>query len=96
MTWIWHAIHPPRPPSIKIISDIEKLIWGVIKGHIAANKMLEKSIKDHPIVVGDYSQWLVSNSGRKEAMDTNIMYTKLKYNLYEISYSTTSDAKSIK
>ena len=54
------------------------LIWGVIKGHIAANKMLAKYIKDHPIVVGAYAQWLVSNSVRTEAMDTNSMATKLK------------------
>ena len=41
------------------------LIWGVIKGHLAANKMLENSIKDNPIIVGAYYQWIVSNSGRK-------------------------------
>ena len=96
MTWIWHAIHPPRPPSIKIISDIEKLIWGVIKGHIAANKMLEKSIKDHPIVVGDYAQWILSNYRRKEATDANIMATKLKYKVDGFSSLTTSAAKIIK
>ena len=41
--------------------------------------MLGKSTKDRPIVVGDYDQWIVSDSGRKEAMDSKIMATKLKY-----------------
>ena len=72
------------------------LIWGVIKGHIAANKMLEKSIKDHPIVVGDYAQWILSNSRRKEATDANIMATKLKYKVDGFSSLTTSAAKIIK
>ena len=57
--------------------------------------MLEKSIKYHPIVVGSCAQWLVSDSGRKEATDAKIMTTKLKYKVYELSYSTTSAAKSI-
>ena len=51
---------------------------GVINIHLAANKILEKSIKNYPVVVGSYSQWIVSNSGRKSAMDANIMATKLK------------------
>ena len=32
------------------------LIWGGIKGHLDANKMLGKSTKDRPIFVGDYAQ----------------------------------------
>ena len=71
------------------------LIWGVIKGHLSANKMMAKSIKDHPIVVGDYDRWIVSNSGRKEAMDAKVMATKLKYDVDDISSPTTSAAKSI-
>ena len=71
------------------------LIWGVIRGHLAVNKMLVKYIKYHPIVDGAYSQCLVSNSRIKEAMEANIMSTKLKYKVYEISSSTTSASKSI-
>ena len=62
----------------------------MIKGHIAANKMLEKSTKYHPIVVGGYDQWLVSNSGRKESMDAKIMTAKLKYEVGELSSTPTS------
>ena len=36
------------------------LVWGVIKGCIADDNIL-----DHTIVVGAYAQWLVSNSGKK-------------------------------
>jgi hypothetical protein len=43
------------------------LLWGVLQSHLAAKDMSKKTIKDHPIVVGAYAQWLVSHSGRKEA-----------------------------
>ena len=57
--------------------------------------MLEKFIKDHPIVFGDYVQWIFSDSGRKEYMDANIMDTNLKYKVDDIYSSSTSDAKII-
>ena len=57
--------------------------------------MLTKSIKDHTIVVGDYAEWLLSNSGGKESMGSKVMDTKLKYNVDDISSLTTSDANSI-
>ena len=71
------------------------LIWGVIKVHLVAKKMLAKSIKDHPIVVGSYTQWIVSNYGIKEAIYANIMATKLEYKVDELSSSTNYVAKSI-
>ena len=37
------------------------LVWGVIFWNLAEEDMLSKTIKDHPIVVGSYPQWLVSN-----------------------------------
>ena len=49
--------------------------------------MLEKSIKDHPIVVGYYARWIVSKSGRKEAMDAKIMATNLKDKVNELPSS---------
>ena len=57
--------------------------------------MLEKSIKDHPIVVGDYSQWILSNSRRKEATDANIMATKLIYKVDKLSSLSVSSSKRI-
>ena len=47
--------------------------------------MLEKFTKDHPIVFVAYSQWLVSNYGRKGAMDAKVMANKIKYKVDEIS-----------
>ena len=66
------------------------LIWEVIKGHLTADKILEKFIKDHPVVVGAYAQWLVSKSVRKESIDANIMANKLKEKLDELTSSYSS------
>ena len=67
----------------------------MIKGHIAADEMLEKFIKDHPILVGAYAQWLVSNSRRKESTDAKIMAAKLKDKVDKLSSSSVSSYKSI-
>ena len=57
--------------------------------------MLKKSIKDHPIVVGKFYQWIVSNYWRKEAIEANIMANKIKDKVDELSSSTTFTANSI-
>ena len=57
--------------------------------------MLAKSIKDNSIVVGAFDQCLVSNSGREESMDANIMATKLKYKVDELSSLSASSSKRI-
>ena len=67
----------------------------MIKGYLAADKMLAKSIKDHPIVVGAYAQWLVSNSGIKEAVDYKIMDNNLKYKSDELFSSSAASSNSI-
>ena len=67
----------------------------MIKIHLATNNIFVKSTKDNPIVVGSYTQWLVSNSGRKEGMDANIMPFKLKYKVYKISSLSVSSYKII-
>ena len=43
------------------------MIWGAAKTDIAACKMADKGIRNHPVVVGAYAQWMVGNSGLKEA-----------------------------
>ena len=68
------------------------MIWGSIHCFIAAESMLEKGFRDHPIVVGAYSQWLVSNSGRKEAQESQRAVERL---LKELT-STTALAKELK
>ena len=44
------------------------MIWGAAnKTDIAVYKMADKGIRNHPVVVGAYAQWMVGNSGLKEA-----------------------------
>lgn len=69
------------------------MLWGVIKSHLAAAAMLKKGIKDHPIVVGAYAQWLVSNSGRREALEAQSMVKSLASKVDSIS-STVKDTSS--
>ena len=63
--------------------------------YLAFNKVLAKSTKDHPIVVGAYNQWLVSKSEKKEAMDVKVIATKIKDKVDELSSSTNSAANII-
>ena len=42
-------------------------IWGTLKTHRVCCELIASEIKNHKIVVGTYSSWLVANSGRKEA-----------------------------
>ena len=42
-------------------------IWGTLKTHRVACELVASEIKNHKIVTGTYSSWLVANSGRKEA-----------------------------
>jgi hypothetical protein len=42
-------------------------IWGTLKTHRVCCELINSEIKNHKIVVGTYSSWLVANSGRKEA-----------------------------
>ena len=60
-------------------------MWGMILCHLAEENILSKTIKDHPIVVGAYAQWLVSNSGRKEAIEDKILAGKVKDRVDKIS-----------
>ena len=57
--------------------------------------MLSKTIKGHPIVVGAYDQWLVSNSGKKEALEAKIQTGKVKDRVDELSATLSSATKSI-
>ena len=46
-------------------------------------------------MVGDYTQWLVSNSVRKEALGAKILVGKLKDRVGELSGTSSSTTKSI-
>jgi hypothetical protein len=43
------------------------MIWGAAKTNAGVEQLLKQSLKDHPIVQGAFTQWLVGHSGRKEA-----------------------------
>mmetsp|Transcript_20683 Transcript_20683/g.30304 ORF Transcript_20683/g.30304 Transcript_20683/m.30304 type:complete len:733 (-) Transcript_20683:5335-7533(-) len=68
------------------------LMWGSVRCFLAADRMLQKGFKDHPIVVGAYSQWLVSNSGRKEALEAKLQVSRAINDLA----STTDLANDVK
>ena len=67
----------------------------VIKGNLATDKMLAKSMKDHPIVAGSFAQWLVRNFGIKEAMYAKVIAYKLKYKVDDIPPSATCSDKTM-
>ena len=84
------------PTTTSFESDLFRkctMLWGVIKSHLAVSTMLKRGIKDHPIVVGAYAQWLVSNSGRKEALDAHALIKSLSSKVDGIS-SSLKDATS--
>ena len=70
------------------------LVWGVIRYHLAEEKMLRK-IKDHPIVVGAYAQWLLINSVRKKALEARILVGKVNDRVDELSATSSCTTKSI-
>ena len=43
------------------------MLWGVIRTHVATERMLGKDFRDHHIVTGNYAKWLVNHSGKKDA-----------------------------
>ena len=65
-------------------------MWGVIRCHIDEEKIISKTIKDQPILVGAYAKWFVSNSGRKEALEAKKMVVKLKYLVDKLSDTSSS------
>ena len=84
------------PTTTSFESDLFRkciMLWGVIKSHLAATAMLRKGIKDHPIVVGTYAQWLVSNSGRREALEAQSMVKSLTSKV-DLMASTVKDTAS--
>ena len=71
------------------------MLWGDIKSHLAVCAMLKQGIKDHPIVVGAYAQWLVSNSGCKEALEAHLLIKSLTSKVDGISSSLKDTASTL-
>ena len=61
--------------------------------------MLSKTINYHPILVGVYAQWLVSNSGKKKDLKAKSLASTLKDSVDKLlatSYSTTKNIIGLK
>ena len=59
-------------------------------------ELVSKGLRDHPIVVGSYAKWLVSNSGRKEAILAQKEVTKVQSSLTTLRSSLQSDIDKCK
>ena len=70
------------------------LVSGVILCQLSEENMLSKSIKNHPIVVGEYDQWLVSNSGSKEDLKAKTLTGNLKDYVGDPSATSSFTTKS--
>ena len=57
------------------------MLWGVIKTHMATERMLTKDLRDHHIVTGSYAKWLVNHSGKKDAAALKKQVDKLSNTL---------------
>ena len=58
------------PLGTSFTSPVERsavMLWGVIRTHVATERMLAKDLRDHHIVTGNYAKWLVNHSGKKDA-----------------------------
>ena len=53
------------------------VLWAVIQTHMISEDLEARNIKDHPIVVGAYTGWIVANSGRREAEEVMTLNDKL-------------------
>ena len=53
------------------------MLWGVIRTHVATERMLAKDLRDHHIVTGNYAKWLVNHSGKKDAATLKKLVDKL-------------------
>ena len=66
-----------------------------LKAEGPTKKILSKTIKDNPIVMGVYAQWLISNSVRKKALYAKKLARKLKDCVENLSVALSSTSKSI-
>ena len=53
------------------------VLWSVMQTHLISQDLEHRKVKDHPIVVGAYTEWIVANSGRREAEEVRDLNAKL-------------------
>ena len=64
------------------------MLWGVIRTHVATERMLSKDLRDHHIVTGNYAKWLVNNSGKKDCAALKKQVDKLSNSLDSLKEAT--------
>ena len=69
-------------------------IWSTLLTYQSMSDLVDKGFKNHPVVVGAYSQWLVANSGRKEASDALAVTSALQEKYSKVDSRLSALAKS--
>jgi hypothetical protein len=72
-----------------------EFIWSAIKCHAATTSLLRTGIKDHAIVVGAFAEWLVHNSGRKEAVEAKESVEELKEEIKALEEALKAQKKTL-
>ena len=79
------------PLGTTFVTPVERsafMLWGVIKTHVATERMLAKDLRDHHIVTGSYAKWLVNHSGKKDAVALKKQVDKLSNSLDGLRYAS--------
>ena len=69
-------------------------IWSVLRCNEAAKSMQSDGIGSHAAVIGAYSQWLVTHSGRKEADNARKVVDEVKKLLNQMRTELTNVKKT--
>jgi len=78
------APHRSTPTGTSFSSKSSRssiMIWGVLRTYSRSESIVSRGIKEHPVVMSSYPQWLVHNSGKKDAADAKASVSKLEEQL---------------
>ena len=71
------------------------VLWAIIQTHMICEDLEVRNIKDHPIVVGAYTEWIEANSGRREAEEVRALNVKLTAQVESLSKDLDSTKKKL-
>ena len=71
------------------------VLWAIVQTHMISEDLEIRNIKDHPIVVGAYTEWIVANSGRREAEEVRALNLKLTAQVESLSKDLESTKKKL-
>jgi hypothetical protein len=71
------------------------VLWAIIQTHMISEDLEVRNVKDHPIVVGAYTEWIVANSGRREAEEVRALNVKLTAQVEALSKDLDSTKKKL-